>query len=73
MINMPYYFSQTDNALVVEQKQQTTSADSTGEIKTYEFNKIPIKFTDIGGIEENVISEETEENFYKKAFETKSL
>jgi|GEM_PF-5617589 len=73
MINMPYYFSQTDNALVSEQKQQTTSADSTGEIKTYEFNKTPIKFTDIAGIEENVISEETEENFYKKAFETKSL
>ena len=73
MINMPYYFSQTDNARIVEQKQQTTSADSTGAVKPYEFNKIPIKFTDIGGIEENIISEETEENFYKKAFETKSL
>lgn len=69
---MTYYFSQTDKTPVVGQKQQTTSADSTGEIKTYEFNKTPIKFTDIGSINEGAISEETEENFYKKVFETKS-
>lgn len=70
---MTYYFSQTDKTPPVDQKQQTTSADIAGEVKTYEFNKIIIRFTDIASIDERAISEETEENFYKKAFETKSL
>lgn len=69
---MANYFSQTDQA-PIEQKQHTTSADITGEIKTYEFNKTLIKFNDLASIDERAISEETEENFYKKAFETKSL
>lgn len=70
---MTYYFSQTDSSTAVETKQQTTSVDQVEEVKNYQFDKIPIKFTDIGNMEENAISEETEKNFYKKAFETKSL
>ncbi len=69
-----YYFSQTDNQSLLELKQQTTSADgSFAEIKIYKFDKPSIKFTDLEDIEENTISEETEENFYKKVFETKGL
>lgn len=69
---MPYYFSQTDNnASVIELRQQTTSGVSYEEVKSYEFNKTPIKFTDTKGGDDNEISEQSEKNFYKKAFETK--
>lgn len=70
---MPYYFSQTDNVPAVEQKTQTTSAGTAREVRPYEFNKVPVKFSATGRSEENIISEETEKKFYKKAFETKSL
>ncbi len=70
---MPYYFSQTDNAPVVERNNQTTSAATTKEVRPYEFNKMPVNFTATSWAEENIISVETEKKFYKKAFETKSL
>lgn len=72
--NMPPYFSQTDDVSLVELNQQTTSAVLSLEKRVYEFNKAPIVFIDNNGVPgEDLISEETEKNFYKKAFETKNL
>ena len=71
---MTLYSSQTDNsAAALKTKPQTTSKADTEEVKSYRFENTTVKFTESNAIAENPISEETEKNFYKKAFETKGL
>jgi len=53
--------------------QLATSAVASDTVVNYKFGETSIKFTDISVADSETISQETEDNFYKKAFETKSL
>jgi hypothetical protein len=72
---MTLYSSETDNSsAAIKIKSQTTSVSDIEEVRPYKFEHTHIRFTAKEmGPEENIISEETEKKFYKKAFETKDL
>lgn len=69
---MSYIFTKTGDVSTTE-RQSSTSSEPTNEVKPYTFSKPSIKFNGDGGINEEVISEDTEEKFYKKAFKTDRL
>ena len=70
---MPNYFSQTENAPMLELDDQTNSGFMVNEtVQQYKFSTKPIvNFMTVGYYEEeDIISKETEKKFYEEAFKT---
>ena len=63
----------TNMAITHHTAMPATSTVGSDASIIYKSGEDMVKFTDISTIEADTISQETEDKFYKKAFETKSL
>lgn len=70
---MTYNPTHTGNYITEKTTPPATSAVASDTVVSYKFGEVSINFTDISVVESETISQEIEDRFYKKAFETKTL
>lgn len=68
---MPEYYSHTGSRVVSADNPSTAKNEEV--VQNYKFVNTPVVFKDKTGTSDDTISPDEEKNFYKKAFETKSL